>query len=129
MLAQGAVNFEDVVKAIRDYETDVMGGPVHIDRQDPIIDTMIDLMHEIEKRDYASAKCAYYMHPVTADSVFEEQIENNWVSHDMGENARVHGRPIRTHATIPQDVILFLAPDAISLGGKIYHPEIIAYAD
>jgi len=129
MLTEDAINFEQIVESIRTFDSPIPKEPAHVEPSESVIDTMIDLIHEIEKRDFRAEKCAFYLHPAKANELFNEQVENNWMSHEMGTNATVHGRPIRTHPTIPEDVILFLAPDAISLGGNIYTPHIIAYAD
>jgi hypothetical protein len=126
MLTQDAINFEQIVESIRTFDSPVPGKPAHVEASDSIRDTMADLFHSIHKRDYNPDKCAYYMHPTTAKELYQSD-EMMYI--DVGEVPEFHGRPIRTHPTIPEDVTLFLAPDAITLGGKIYAPEIIAYAD
>ena len=125
MIATDAVDFENIVDEIRSYSSALAEEISHVERGDNLRDTMIDLIYEIEKKDYDYRKCAFYMNPVTANELYDM-----WdFTYSVEEDVTIHGRPIKTHATIPEGLILFFAPDAISMGGKIYHPEMIAYAD
>jgi hypothetical protein len=129
MLTQDAINFEQIVESIRTFDSPIPKEPAHVESSDSVRDTMMDLIEAIHKRDFAPEKCAYYMHPTKANELLDEIVPDAWTGTRTDTNPTFQNRPIRTHPTIPEDVILFLAPDAITLGGKIYAPEIIAYAD
>jgi len=125
-MIQDAIDFSDIVTSIKAHQDPVSNGVVHIKRLEDIRDTLTELFYEIQKRNYNPKKCAYYMHPQTADKLYES---DHMRFIEPGEVPEFQGRPIRIHPTIPEDVILFLAPNAIGLGGKVYNPEIVAYAD
>lgn len=121
-----AVDMGEVVKSIKNYEAlDGMKRPAHIGSDKKLPDVMMDLMAAIHKRGVNPEKCVYWMHPSTHKELREEE---ETVVMAAGQEA-FRGRPIRTHPEIPDDCILFMAPDAVGLGGKVYHPLIIAYAE
>lgn len=125
-----AVNFEEIAESVRSYvpPDEFLGSPFTIcaPSEDFGSDLLVRLMQAIEKRDYSVEKCQFYMHPDT----FEELRQSKEFQHiNLGSLNAIHGRPVRTHHTIPRDFIMLAAPDAIGLGGEVYVPRMIAYAD
>jgi hypothetical protein len=122
-----AIDFEEIVKSVRQYiPPQGFDSPFALDSTDVKANpkTLTTLIGGIYKRDYDPKKCAFYMHPTT----YRDLIDYDDMVTFQNDYS-FQGRPIRTHPTIPEDCILFMAPDAVSLGGKLYHPDMIAYAD
>lgn len=120
-----AVDMGEVVKSIKNYEAlEGMQRPAHIGSDADLPDVMLDLMAAMHERGVNPEKCVYWMHPSTLK---ELQADEELVF--MAGSDAFRGRPIRTQSTMPDDCILFMAPDAVGLGGKVYNPLIIAYAE
>lgn len=120
-----AVDMGEIVKSIKNYEAlDGMKRPAHIGSDKELPDVMMDLMKAIHDRGVNPEKCVYWMHPGTHNELVANE-EMMVTRHDDG----FRGRPIRTDPQMPEDCILFMAPDAVGLGGKVYNPLIIAYAE
>jgi len=120
-----AVDMEAVVQGVLEYDAlDGMKGPAQVDSTEQLTDVLTDLIHAISMRGVSPDKCQFYMHPVTHNELMEKMAEVNAMLHPSG----FKGRPIKMSPGIPEDVILFMAPDAVSLAGKVYNPLVIAYA-
>ena len=121
------VDVETLVGNIKTYD-----GPAGSDVErvghtdDNLPDTLIRLIYRMERRDVSPDKCAFYLHPETQRQLVDEIEEH---THTPGGYHRYNGRPIKTHPGIPKDTVLFLAPDAVALGGKVYNPRPIAYVE
>lgn len=128
MTIRGAVDFAKIVNSIRCYEppSDGLNSPFSLDASsvEPNHMTLTTLIEAIVKRDYEPEMCAFYFHPNNYNRLIQQ---DGMMVLPPGDSFQ--GRPIRTHPTMPEDCILFMAPDAVSLGGKVYHPGMIAYAD
>lgn len=120
------VDMAEVVENVKAYAPPVegMGGPHKVDVDFELSEILSECIHAIDMEGYNPDKCVFYMHPsVYNDLRNQEDMIRSWLSSDSFQ-----GRPIRTHHTMPEDTILFMPPDAVSLGGKVYHPGMIAYA-
>lgn len=129
-MVRESVDFKEITKSIRHYIPPDPGldSPYSIDATDTGVSPQVltGLIHGIEKRNYDPGKCAFYISPETFTQL---RYHDELLYVPAGRGNAFKGRPIRTDPTVPDDVVLFIAPDAVSLGGKIYHPGMIAYAD
>jgi len=120
------VDFEEIVEEVKSYSSPVDGHkPLEIQSVEPLKDVMDELIHGLAKRGVEPEKCAFWMHPETKNDYLDSL---NATGQFQSPSAAFRGRPILTANTMPKDHILFAAPDAIALGGKVYNPLCVGYA-
>jgi hypothetical protein len=122
----GAIDSGEIVQSIKTYTASFGEAPLEVtgDAQRRMPDTLHDLMHAIANNDHDPQKCAFYMHPKQTKRLLDDMDY-----YAPSSPYQFDGRPIRTHPTIPEDTILFMAPDSVSLGGEVYVPNMIAYTE
>jgi len=121
-LGQPSVDFRKILRRIKNYD-DVVGGhePLEIETVDDVSDVMMDLMAGMAERNVELEKCVFWMNPETSYTLRKDM---EYIPRQEG----FRGRPIRIDETVPKDHILFAAPDALSLDGKVYNPLAVGYA-
>jgi hypothetical protein len=124
----GAIDFSEITQSIKTYQSGLGETPIEVtgDEQRRMPDTLHDLMHAIMKNDYNPQKCAFYMHPKQTKRLIDDM---DYYSMGISNPYQFDGCPIRPHPTMPEDTILFMAPDSVGLGGKVHIPNIIAYTE
>jgi len=121
-----AIDMTQVVESVKSYEPkDGIAGPVQVSSDGPIRDAIAELIHGIHKRGFDPDECAFYMSPVVASKIHEENADGPLLT----RADKYRGYPIRRHHDIPDHLIMFMSPKAASLGGKIYDPACIAFAE
>jgi hypothetical protein len=116
-----ALNMGKVVKNITEYDDIADQDVLRIETDEGGIRAMEELMARMHKRGVDPSKCVFYMHP---DRFHDVQDEMMYAVSTGG----FKGRPVRLHDEVPLDLILFLAPDAVAMGGKVYNPLPVGYA-
>ncbi|ADD03794.1 uncharacterized protein Nmag_0202 [Natrialba magadii ATCC 43099] len=115
-----AINFQSVVDEIR--ETGETGGPepslVTVDAPD-VIDVCRQLFDALESRTDPTT-CEFYLHPNN-----RRVLERRLLADELAvESMPFLERQLWTDVSMPEDVILFMHPDAVTLGGSVIgdHP-------
>jgi len=114
-----AVNFKEIVEAIEGYTPPVEDCPAPAEVEPDgsgVREVLNSLVERILERDGYPEKCAYYMGRTTTgyltynfDGMFEQ--------------------PIKVAASMPENIILFMPPGAVTLDGStILVPRMITYA-
>ena len=107
-----AINFREVVDRVRTQARDTPSVVV-VDGDDPI-DVCRRLFDRLEERT-DPATCDYYV-----SKNVHRGIERRLVGGDLDPSSEPFlRRLIRTDVSMPDDAILFAAPDAITLGGTV----------
>jgi len=120
------MNMRAVVESVKNYEpVEGLLGPLQVSPAGSITDTMNDLLFGLYERGVEPEKCVFCMSPATHSKLREELVENVLTNGPTS----FKGRPVFTAHDVPDSVILFLAPDAVSFGSTLYHPHVIAYAE
>lgn len=118
------VDMAEVTEKIRSYDDPVGKGVAHVTGDEDLPHVLTELVYVMHNRGVDPCKCAYYMHPSVRTDLLDHETMTH--AHTLGG---FKGRPIYTDGGIPDDVVLFMAPDAVGMGGKVYNPLAIGYAD
>nr|ADE29229.1 conserved hypothetical protein [uncultured virus] len=119
------VDFEQIIREVKNYSSPMDQKPLEIQAVEGAKEAMTKLIHGLAKRGVDHKKCVFWIHPETK----RDLIAGLRTSHQFESVPEAfRGRPILQENTMPENYILFGAPDAIALGGKVYNPLCVAYA-
>jgi hypothetical protein len=120
------VDMEVIAENVRSY-TDPAGqfDTLEVETERPYQQVLNDLIYEMEKRGVGAEKCVFYMSHNTHYNIADEL---DMLLH-FGSIQSFKKRPIKQHTTMPDDIILFADPDSIGMGGKVYNPLGVVYAE
>lgn len=123
------VDMEKITNSVRSYAppSDGLGSPYAIDATDAGVSPRLltDLMEAIYGRGHDVEKCVFYLSPKN----YNDLIQREDMMHVGVSSGAFKGREIRVNHTMPDSAVLFMAPDAVGLGGRVYFPKMVAYAD
>lgn len=118
-------DFEQIVEKARNYTSQIGGHePLEVQSSESVRHVMEELVFRLEDRGIKQSKCMFWIHP----EVSHELLEQSNPVHLSKSSLKVWGGQPIIERSLPEGHILYAAPNAIGLGGKIYNPRAVAYA-
>jgi len=116
------VDVDHLVENIKSYEDPVGEGVGRLEQKySDVPSELTRLIYRMEQRGVDPEKCLFLLNPRVKLRLSEEAPYNQCSRHLE--------RPVKKHSGIPYSMLLFFAPDAVSLSGKVYSPRAIMYVE
>ena len=118
------VNFRKLLEdGLKRYHDPVHGDSLKTASEDSFIELCNSLLYEIEANDGVAEATQFVANPETYSEALRSE---DYMRHSAPGQDSMHGQPIATHHTMPKEKVLCYAPDALTFGGTVVHPWMIA---
>lgn len=120
-----AVDFSEIIESVASYQSPLDVDTHKAEFQGTISETCNALITAISEAGQDPQQCTFYMNPDSVDRLSRE-VSDVEKDIEQGVTPEVEGRPIKMDSTVPVNTMLFMSPNAVTLGGEITNPEKIA---
>jgi len=121
---RNVVNFRKLLEdGLRRYHDPVHGDSLKTASEDGLVELCNSLLYEIEANDGVVEATQFVIHPETYSNALQTE---DYMRHSVPGQDSMHGQPVATHHTMPKNKVLCFAPDALTFGGEVVHPWMIA---